>query len=146
MERRFFLSLMVIGGLVAGMNGGVASAQEKEKEGKVITTDSGLKYEILKEGNGAVALKGSNVSVDYTGTLTNGKEFDSSKGKAPFTFLLGAGMVIKGWDEGVRGMKVGEKRKLMIPSKLAYGARGIGGVIPPNSDLVFEVELLEVKK
>ncbi|GAB3628200.1 peptidylprolyl isomerase [Pandoraea terrae] len=111
----------------------------------IITTDSGLQYEELTEGTGAVATPGSTVSVHYTGWLTDGRKFDSSKDRnEPFAFALGAGMVIRGWDEGVAGMKVGGKRKLVIPPELGYGARGAGGVIPPNATLVFEVELLDV--
>jgi FKBP-type peptidyl-prolyl cis-trans isomerase FkpA len=112
----------------------------------MITTDSGLQYEDLTEGTGAAAKAGDSVEVHYTGWLTNGKKFDSSldRGK-PFAFSLGAGRVIKGWDEGVAGMKVGGKRKLLIPAALGYGARGAAGVIPPNADLVFEVELLGVR-
>ncbi len=122
-------------------------AQEKDKEKpKVVTTASGLQYEDLKEGTGDAAKAGNAVEVHYTGWLkSNGKKFDSSVGKAPFSFKLGASEVIKGWDEGVAGMKVGGKRKLTIPSKLGYGARGFGDVIPPDSDLVFEVELLKIK-
>jgi FKBP-type peptidyl-prolyl cis-trans isomerase len=98
-------------------------------------------------GKGAEAKAGDTVSVHYTGTLTDGKEFDSSKKHGqPFTFELGAGKVIKGWDQGVAGMKVGGKRKLTIPPSLAYGARGFPPVIPPNSTLNFDIELLEVKK
>jgi FKBP-type peptidyl-prolyl cis-trans isomerase len=123
-------------------------AQEKDKEKpKVVTTGSGLQYEDLKEGTGEAAKSGDTVEVHYTGWLKDGgKKFDSSldRGK-PFSFRLGAGMVIKGWDEGVAGMKVGGKRKLTIPSKLGYGERGAGGAIPPNADLVFEVELLKIK-
>jgi FKBP-type peptidyl-prolyl cis-trans isomerase FkpA len=105
-----------------------------------------LKIEELKTGEGKEAKAGQSVSVHYTGWLTNGTKFDSSLDrKAPFSFNLGAGMVIPGWDQGVAGMKVGGKRKLTIPSHLAYGERGAGGVIPPNSTLVFEVELLEVR-
>lgn len=110
-----------------------------------ITTASGLQYEDSKEGAGAAAQSGQTVSVHYTGWLTNGTKFDSSKDRnQPFDFPLGAGRVIKGWDEGVQGMKVGGIRKLTIPSNLGYGARGAGGVIPPNATLVFEVELLKI--
>ena len=110
-----------------------------------ITTESGLKYEELTEGTGEVATAGTRVSVHYTGWLTDGQKFDSSKDRnEPFEFSLGAGMVIRGWDEGVQGMKVGGVRKLTIPPQLGYGVRGAGGVIPPNATLVFEVELLDV--
>ena len=101
--------------------------------------------EELVVGGGAVAAAGQKVSVHYTGWLTDGSKFDSSKDRGePFAFPLGRGQVIKGWDEGVSGMKVGGKRKLTIPPGLGYGARGAGGVIPPNATLVFEVELLAV--
>ena len=110
-----------------------------------ITTPSGLTIEELVVGSGAAAAAGQRVSVHYTGWLTDGKKFDSSKDRGQaFEFPLGRGHVIKGWDEGVAGMKVGGKRKLTIPSALGYGARGAGGVIPPNATLVFEVELLNV--
>jgi FKBP-type peptidyl-prolyl cis-trans isomerase FkpA len=112
-----------------------------------VTTPSGLKYEDVKVGTGAAAESGKPVSVHYTGWLTNGTKFDSSKDRGqPFEFPLGGGRVIKGWDEGVQGMKVGGVRKLTIPPELGYGARGAGGVIPPNATLVFEVELLKVGK
>ena len=108
-----------------------------------ITTASGLIIEELKVGTGAEAAAGQYVSVHYTGWLTDGTKFDSSKDRGdPFEFPLGAGHVIRGWDEGVQGMKVGGSRKLTIPSDLGYGPRGAGGVIPPNATLVFEVELL----
>ena len=109
------------------------------------TTPSGLIIDDIVVGNGAAAAAGQKVKVHYTGWLTNGTKFDSSKDRNdPFVFPLGAGSVIKGWDEGVQGMKVGGKRKLTIPPALGYGARGAGGVIPPNAVLVFEVELLGV--
>ena len=104
-----------------------------------------LQIDKLKEGTGAEAQAGKRVTVHYVGTLTNGQKFDSSRDRGKgFSFRLGAGEVIKGWDQGVAGMKVGEMRKLTIPADLGYGARGYPPVIPPNSVLVFEVELLEV--
>ena len=110
-----------------------------------IKTPSGLQIEELVVGEGAAAASGRKVSVHYTGWLTNGTKFDSSKDRnEAFEFGLGGGQVIRGWDEGVQGMKVGGKRKLTIPPELGYGARGAGGVIPPNATLVFEVELLGV--
>jgi FKBP-type peptidyl-prolyl cis-trans isomerase FkpA len=111
-----------------------------------ITTASGLIIEDLTVGDGAEAKAGQYVSVHYTGWLTDGAKFDSSKDRNdPFEFGLGARQVISGWDEGVQGMKVGGTRKLTIPPNLGYGARGAGGVIPPNATLVFEVELLAIK-
>ena len=116
----------------------------------MITTPSGLQYEDTTVGDGAEAKAGQDVTVHYTGWLyndgTQGAKFDSSKDRNdPFGFSLGAGMVIKGWDEGVAGMKIGGKRTLIIPAALGYGARGAGGVIPPNATLKFDVELLGVQ-
>ena len=108
-------------------------------------TASGLEIEELIRGEGDVATAGRRVTVHYTGWLTNGSKFDSSKDRNDaFKLGLGQGQVIRGWDEGVQGMKVGGKRKLTIPPELGYGARGAGGVIPPNATLVFEVELLGI--
>jgi FKBP-type peptidyl-prolyl cis-trans isomerase len=106
---------------------------------------SGLSHIELVEGTGPAAAAGQQVTVHYTGWLTDGTKFDSSRDRGqPFSFRLGAGQVIRGWDEGVAGMKVGGRRKLTIPSELGYGARGAGGVIPPGATLVFTVELLGV--
>lgn len=110
-----------------------------------ITTPSGLQIEELVIGEGAQANAGHDVLVHYTGWLTDGTKFDSSKDRGqPFSFSLGQGMVIPGWDEGVAGMKIGGSRKLTIPPQLGYGAYGAGGVIPPNATLVFEVDLLDL--
>ncbi len=113
---------------------------------KVVTTPSGLKYDDLVVGTGPKPKEGDTVIVHYTGWLTNGKKFDSSVDRnQPFSFVLGRGQVIKGWDEGVASMRVGGKRKLTIPSELAYGSKGYPGVIPPNSTLIFEVQLLKIQ-
>ena len=114
--------------------------------GHVHKLANGLQYEDLVVGSGKMAEPGMNVSVHYTGWLTDGTKFDSSVDRGqPFQFQLGAGQVIKGWDEGVKGMRIGGKRKLNIPPDLGYGANGAGGVIPPNATLVFDFELLDVK-
>jgi len=111
-----------------------------------LTTPSGLKIDTLENGKGPKPQKGQRVVVHYTGTLPDGKKFDSSRDrKQPFDFVLGAGQVIPGWDEGIALMRVGSRAKLTIPPQLAYGARGAGGVIPPNATLIFDVELLEAK-
>jgi FKBP-type peptidyl-prolyl cis-trans isomerase len=129
---------------------GMVAARQDAKTGgkmdeKVITTPSGLKYVDLVTGTGAEAKNGQRVKVHYTGWLKDGQKFDSSVDRGqPFEFPLGGGRVIKGWDEGVAGMKVGGKRKLIIPPDLGYGAAGAGGVIPPNAELTFEVELLGI--
>ncbi|MGO9605678.1 MAG: FKBP-type peptidyl-prolyl cis-trans isomerase [Candidatus Binataceae bacterium] len=127
------------------------AADSAPTSGAMVTMDSGLKYVDLKVGSGAVAHAGEQVSVHYTGWLQNpdgskGKKFDSSLDRGqPFDFGLGQQEVIKGWDDGVQGMKVGGKRELIIPPALGYGSRGAGGVIPPNAALIFDVELLAIK-
>ena len=140
--KSFYLSsliAMVVLTLALGVGGSMAENNQE------VTTPSGLKYVDQVVGTGEVAVAGKTANVHYTGWLENGKKFDSSVDRGqPFSFPLGAGRVIKGWDEGVQGMKVGGKRKLTIPSDLGYGSRGAGGVIPPNATLVFDVELLGV--
>ena len=112
-----------------------------------ITTKNGMTIETLKEGTGEAITNGKTAVMQYTGMFTDGKVFDATslRGDEPFSFVLGAGQVIKGWDQGVLGMKVGESRKLTIPGELAYGERGAGSVIPPNATLVFEVTLTAIK-
>ena len=123
-----------------GLGGSMAESKQE------VITPSGLKYIDQEVGTGDMAVAGKTASVHYTGWLENGKKFDSSVDRGqPFSFPLGAGRVIKGWDEGVQGMKVGGKRKLTIPSDLGYGSRGAGGVIPANATLIFDVELLGVR-
>jgi peptidylprolyl isomerase len=118
---------------------------ERQPTEQQVTTASGLKYVEIAEGAGATPTKGQTVSVHYIGTLEDGKKFDSSRdSNRPFKFQIGEGQVIKGWDEGLSTMKVGGRRKLIIPSELGYGARGAGGVIPPNATLIFDVELLKI--
>jgi len=133
-----------VGWMIADTNGG--DKKEDKKKEEVITTKSGLKYIEQKVGDGKVAKSGDVVEVHYTGTLKDGKKFDSSRDRnKTFSFTLGKGQVIKGWDEGVAGMKEGGKRKLMIPSDLAYGEKGRPPVIPENAELHFDVELVKVK-
>jgi FKBP-type peptidyl-prolyl cis-trans isomerase FkpA len=132
--------ILSLGGLIT--TGGTVSADAS----KEVTTESGLKYIDLKVGDGREAQPGDTATVHYTGWLMDGKKFDSSVDrKDPFSFRVGAGQVIRGWDEGVAGMKVGGKRQLIIPPGLGYGARGAGGVIPPNATLKFDVELLGLR-
>ncbi|MEB3270075.1 MAG: FKBP-type peptidyl-prolyl cis-trans isomerase [Synechococcus sp.] len=130
-------AIPIASGAAADLGGPIDAAKE-------VTTASGLRITELQLGEGAEAVAGEMVSVHYRGTLTSGREFDSSYGRGPFQFPLGAGRVIKGWDEGVAGMRVGGRRRLVIPPDLAYGERGAGGVIPANATLIFEVELLGV--
>jgi hypothetical protein len=118
----------------------------KELPGKTVTQASGLAYTDEKVGQGKAATAGDTVTVNYTGWLTDGSRFDSSIGKAPFTLTLGAGSVIKGWDQGLQGMKVGGQRDLFIPADLGYGFAGHPPVIPPNAKLVFHVEVLSIGK
>ncbi|CAN1212757.1 FKBP-type peptidyl-prolyl cis-trans isomerase [Tumidithrix helvetica PCC 7403] len=114
-------------------------------DAEIVTTESGLKYQEIKVGTGALPKKGQKVNVHYIGTLENGTKFDSSRDRnSPFSFQLGVGQVIKGWDEGLSTMRVGGRRILTIPPELGYGARGAGGVIPPNATLIFDVELLSL--
>jgi peptidylprolyl isomerase len=121
-------------------------ASNTMSEAKTVTTPSGLKYVELVEGTGVIPQAGQTIDVHYVGTLENGTKFDSSRDRGtPFSFKIGKGQVIKGWDEGLSTMKVGGRRTLTIPPDLGYGERGAGGVIPPNATLIFDVELLDVK-
>jgi FKBP-type peptidyl-prolyl cis-trans isomerase len=125
---------------------GPAFEQLESREQSATVTPSGLAYIDQKEGRGARAKAGDHVVVHYTGRLRDGKQFDTSLSRdTPFMFQLGKGQVIKGWDEGVAGMKIGGKRKLIIPPDLAYGNRGVGAVIPPDSELHFDVEVIDIK-
>lgn len=135
------IGAVVIGGLLLQGAGTVFG-----EESKPITTASGLQYVDLVKGTGREAHAGETAVVHYTGWLEDGTKFDSSVDRGtPFSFRLGAGRVIKGWDEGVLGMHIGTKRKLTIPSKLGYGSRGAGRLIPPNATLIFEVELMDLR-
>jgi len=140
------LAFVAIAGCTKKENTETGTAQAPAAQTAPAGGATDLKSEDLKVGSGAEAVSGKTVSVHYTGTLTDGKKFDSSLDRGqPFKFMLGAGQVIQGWDQGVAGMKVGGKRKLTIPPQLGYGERGAGAVIPPNATLVFEVELLGVE-
>ncbi len=124
---------------------GEESVTEAAGAENTVTTDSGLQYVVIEAGDGASPQTGQRVFVHYVGTLEDGTKFDSSRDRGkPFDFTIGQGQVIKGWDEGVGDMKVGDRRKLIIPPDLGYGARGAGGVIPPNATLIFDVELLRI--
>ncbi|SRR5579871_1338754 len=141
LKTTIFLALFAMTALSLAQNSGPIKVT-----GKPTTTSSGLKYWDIVTGTGDTATDGQTVKVHYTGWLESGKKFDSSVDRGrPFEFLLGRGQVIKGWDEGVAGMKVGGKRQLHIPAELGYGSRGAGGVIPPNASLIFDVELLGVR-
>lgn len=141
MKRSGIITILVIAAVL------IALPAFAKEERKTVTTASGLKYIDVVVGKGASPSIGKKVKVHYTGTLENGKKFDSSVDRnQPFTFIIGVGQVIPGWDEGVMSMKVGGKRKLIIPPNLGYGSRGAGGVIPPNATLLFDVELLDIEK
>jgi peptidylprolyl isomerase len=153
MTLRFFLILAVLAaiGLAVGCGGNKSASSSTSAPLKVTgpptTTASGLQYWDVVPGTGATAMPGNVVKVHYSGFLTTGAKFDSSRDRGePFTFPLGAGQVIRGWDEGVAGMKVGGQRQLRIPPELGYGAAGAPGAIPPNATLIFDVELLDVGK
>ncbi|MGA2966047.1 MAG: FKBP-type peptidyl-prolyl cis-trans isomerase [Terriglobales bacterium] len=142
------IALLALAALSVAQTAAKPASGPTKVTGDPIKTASGLEYWDIKVGTGAVAQTGHKVKVDYTGWLTDGKKFDSSVGTGkPFDFMLGAGQVIKGWDEGVAGIKVGGKRQLRIPADLAYGAKSVQGMvrIPPNSTLIFDVQLVDVK-
>lgn len=140
-------SIFLFAGCGGDKSAGPAASAPMKVTGSPTTTADGLQYWDIVAGSGATAAAGKMVKVHYSGFLTSGEKFDSSRDRGePFSFSLGAGEVIKGWDEGIAGMKVGGQRQLRIPPALAYGASGAGGTIPPNATLVFDVELLDVSK
>lgn len=143
-ERKIDRNPLLSRGVAASENVTIAQTMANTEE-NVMTTDSGLQYVDLEVGDGASPQTGQTVVVHYTGTLEDGTKFDSSRDRnRPFSFKIGVGQVIKGWDEGVASMQVGGRRKLIVPPDLGYGDRGAGGVIPPNATLIFDVELLKI--
>jgi FKBP-type peptidyl-prolyl cis-trans isomerase len=144
-QRKYWLPLVLAGLCLVVVLAMLLSSSNKEADGNMVTTSSGLKYVDEQEGTGPEAKRNDVVSVHYTGRLKDGTKFDSSHDRGePYKLLLGAGKVIKGWDEGIAGMKVGGKRKLVIPPDLAYGKRGFPPKIPPDAELTFDVELVAI--
>ena len=139
--KKSLLLLICLGVVLSACS--IGKKQKKIRKKRWIT-DSGIEITILKQGEGQQVKNGDRLTMNYTGWLMDGTQFDSSIGKKPFVFTIGQGRVIKGWEQGILGMKVGEKRLLVIPDKLGYGARGAGRIIPPNAKLKFEVELLKI--
>lgn len=149
MNHLFLRPLLLIVTMLIGIphtDAGPTGSEASQETGAGVTTSSGLRYVDLVVGDGRKAEIGDTATVHYTGWLTDGTEFDSSVARGePFSFRVGSGMVIKGWDEGVSSMRKGGKRKLIIPPHLAYGARGVGNIIPPDATLTFVVELLDLR-